>query len=760
MDKALNPGRSRGGYPLARVAPIDPPLHRLVQAQQMLAAGQVAKARELLQGVLEHAQARPEAHYLLGIAAVLETKPQAGLEHAAAAAAEMPNVPRYQFALGRVHKACGDAAAAEAAYRRAIALDPNYADAHVSLGIVLKNRGKFDDAIGHYQTALRLNPRLASAHANLANALALRAESEAGAGFDGEIDPETVDSLGRAVALDPKNALLHRNYGVMLRHARRYREALAAFNETLSLDPADVQACLRLGQCLVAVGKLKVARDAYEKWLGMNPPSSPVMRSLSGLLMRDGQADAAIEWAHKAAKIDEDPSALSILGSAFMQARRLDEALDCCRRAVEQSGRRSALYPMLLLGVNYLREEPEPILEAHAEYGASFAPPAEPQPVWRPLQAGRPLRVGYVSGDFVRHSVSYFIGGLLEHHDKQRFEIWCYHNIAWGDAVTDRFKALGHHWVECEGMSDSLLRRRILDDGIDVLVDLSGHTAHSRASMFALRAAPVQVSYLGYPTVCGLRTIDFRITDNVIDPGDMPALRAEQPLRLPRSMFCYRPDEAPDIGPPPATSRGYITFGSFNNIAKISDHTLELWASVMNRVPGSRLLLKSSSMAQASNRSNIESFMAERGVAAERLSLQAQIASKSGHLGLYNEVDIALDPFPYNGATTTCEALWMGVPVLSRRGRTHTSRMGASILGAIGKSEWLADDDAGYVERAGRLAQDLAALVQWRQQARAHLAASPLFDETGFSRDFETLLERAWQLGASRPRPAPATVTA
>ena len=250
------------------------------------------------------------------------------------------------------------------------------------------------------------------------------------------------------------------------------------------------------------------------------------------------------------------------------------------------------------------------------------------------------------SGDFVRHSVSYFIGGLLAHHDRSRFEITCYHNLAWGDAVTARLKALGHRWVECEGGSDEALQRQVREDGIDILVDLAGHTTHSRVMAFARRLAPLQVGFLGYPTVSGVPAMDLRLTDTTIDPGDLAHdLPGDQPLALPRSMFCYRPDEAPVIDPvPPQCRHGHVTFGSFNNIAKVTDTTLAMWASALAAVPGSRLLLKSSSMAQEGNRRDIESFMARHGIAPERLRLQPWVASKASHLSLYNEIDVALDP--------------------------------------------------------------------------------------------------------------------
>jgi len=691
------------------------PMHRLVQAHQMVGAGRYTEAEALLKPALNDARVRHQAYYLVG----------------------------------RARKAAGDIDAAQAAYQQALVFQPRYVEALVSLGIVLKLRGDVDGAIRLYDQALVHDPKFAPAHANRAGALALRAALAAEHGFDDVPSDEVIAAQAEAVRLAPDNAVVLRNHGVLLMRARRRAEAAQALNQALTVDASDVEACLTLGFCLRAMGDSKLAITLYEKWLGLNAPSAPVMRALAGLLTRDGQIDIARPWAEKAAAIDPDPYALVQLGSTLMQSRRLEEALAHCQRAVELSGGRTDIYPTLLLGLTYLHEDPQPIFEAHVAFGRQLKPSATSRPAWAPLAPGARLRVGYVSGDFVRHSVSYFIGALLERHDTSCFDVTCYHNLAWGDAVTERFKSYGHRWVECDGLSDEHLRRRIEADGIHILVDLSGHTTNSRIFMFGLGAAPVQVSYLGYPTISGVPAVDFRITDTVIDAGDMPPLDSEKPLHLPRTMFCYRPDEAPPVMPPPALKAGHITFGSFNNIAKVTDHTLDLWAQAMNSVPGSRLLLKSSSMAQALNRENIERFMAARGVSADRLSLQPWIASKSSHLELYNQVDIALDPFPYNGATTTCEALWMGVPVVTRRGRTHTSRMGASLLGAIGCNDWVADDDAGYVSTIVRLAGDVQGLARWREQARSRLAQSELFDEPGFVRAFEAALHEAWVLAGS-----------
>lgn len=750
MSRSRTPSRAppRAAPAVPRLQALNP-VAQLAQAQQMLASGQHAQAVPLLNAALAAPPLRAEAQYLMAIAALMAGQPLASVGHAQAAADSRPDDARFHFALGRAWKAADDLDGAESAYRRALELQPDYVEVLVSLGIVLKTRGDLDGAIALYDRAIAKAPTLAVAHANRAHAMSQRAALAAEESADDAPSDEVIDAQQRAVVLDPRNAVLHRNHGILLMRARRRREAADAFNQALTLDATDVESCLRLGSCLRALGDNALARELYEKWLDRNPAHAAVMQVLAGVLTRDGQIDAARRWAEQAAELDATPHTLVQLGSALMQSRRLEDAIDHCRRAVDLSGRRSELYPTLLLGLNYLCEDPEPIFEAHAEFGRRLPAPREPRPAWHPLSAGDRLRVGYVSGDFVRHSVSYFVGPLLERHDKNRFEITCYHNLAWGDAVTDTLKSHGHRWVDCEGLSDEHLRHRIQADGIDILIDLAGHTSNSRVFMFGMRAAPVQMSYLGYPTVSGVPANDFRITDPVIDPGDLPALVSERPLCLPRTMFCYRPDEQTAIGPPPVLRHGHITFGSFNNIAKVTDHTLDLWAQAMNAVPLSRLLLKSSSMAQASNRENIERFMATRGVEPHRLSLQPWIAAKSSHLDLYNEVDIALDPYPYNGATTTCEALWMGVPVVTRRGRTHTSRMGASILGAVGKPEWVTDNDADYVSVLAGLAGDVDGLTQWRTHARARLGGSELFDEAGFVHSFEDLLVRAWTSSGS-----------
>jgi predicted O-linked N-acetylglucosamine transferase (SPINDLY family) len=724
-------------------------------AEAELAAGRIETAEALLQRALRAEPPSAAANGLLAVLSLFRGQTAQALRHATVAVCHAPADARQHFTLGRAHKAAGDLDAAVAAYRRAIELDPRYAEAQVSLGIALKAQGQLEAAIACYRRAIALAPGLAVAHANLGAALALQVErASPHGGADLPPGAALIAAQRRAVALDPADAELQRNLGAVLLGAGRHLEAAQAFNAALTLDPSDFQSCLHLGTSLAALGDHDLARQAFEKWLALNAQHAGVMRALAAALIQTGAVDAALAWAEKSQAAEPHPLTEIQAGHALIQMRRHAEGLARCRAAIEDSRRDPALYPVLLLSLNYLLEDPAPIADAHREFGSRLPPPGE-RPAWRAKAAGERLRVGYLSGDFVRHSVPFFIGPLLERHDRARFEITCYHNNARHDRVTARLQSFAEYWVDCAAMSDAALARRIRADGIDILIDLTGQTGQSRSLVLAAAPAPVQIGYLGYPTVSGVAALDWRITDAVIDPGDLPQPVGQQPLHLPRSMFCYRPDEAPALAPPPCARLGHVTFGSFNNTAKLTDHTLELWAGVLNAVPGSRLLLKAASVTQPSVRAGIESSMAARGIDASRLRLLARTASDQGHLALYNEVDIALDTYPYNGATTTCEALWMGLPVVTRRGATHASRMGASLLGAIGRGDWVADDDRRYIDCAAALAADTGALAAWRAGARVHLQGSALLDHAGLARQFEALLEQAWLQGGNKAPPTP-----
>ena len=330
-------------------------------------------------------------------------------------------------------------------------------------------------------------------------------------------------------------------------------------------------------------------------------------------------------------------------------------------------------------------------------------------------------------------------------HDRAAVEVFCYADVASPDDVTERFKTLADHWRTTVGLADEAVADQIGRDGIDILVDLAGHTGN-RLAVFARKPAPVQVTWLGYPHSTGLSAIDYRLVDNVTDPTEDATPSSEQRLRLERTFLCYGPpSDAPSPALPPCLARSTITFGSFNNPTKCSAATIETWAQVLRRVPESRLLLKGLALADPSTRKICEDRLRGYGIPPHRLTLRGPIREQAMHLAHYDEIDIALDPFPYNGTTTTCEALWMGVPVVTLRGDRHCGRVGASLLAAVGLDDLIAGDVAEYVEIATRLAADRSRLERLRGALRAQMADSPLCDGAAFARTLEAAYRTMWR---------------
>jgi predicted O-linked N-acetylglucosamine transferase (SPINDLY family) len=357
------------------------------------------------------------------------------------------------------------------------------------------------------------------------------------------------------------------------------------------------------------------------------------------------------------------------------------------------------------------------------------------------------LKVGYVSPDFRTHSVSHFVEPLLRGHDRHEVEVFCYAEVARPDAVTASLKGFADHWQETVGLSDNALAERIRADGIDILVDLAGHTANNRLPLFALRPAPVQVTWLGYPNTTGLETIQYRLVDAVTDPsGEADAWASEALVRLKDGFLSYSAGRnTPATTAPPCLEAGVVTFGSFNNPAKMSPSTLDAWATLLSRLPHAKLLLKGKPFADSAARAMVLANLTKRGVAAERVELAPWSPGIDAHLATYNRVDIALDPFPYNGTTTTCEALWMGVPVVTLCGDRHAGRVGASLLTQVGLTELIASSVEEYVEIAGGLAADPGRLNEMRRTLRPRMAASPLCDGRSFARRVEAAYRAMWQ---------------
>jgi protein O-GlcNAc transferase len=559
-----------------------------------------------------------------------------------------------------------------------------------------------------------------------------------------------------------------------LRQQGQPEAALSDLRHAALLAPLNAEAHHQVGNVLKGLGRFAEAAVSLRRACALAPSDSVVLLNLGVALLETGDFDGAVESIQRAVRLEPGrPEAHNLLGHALLSAGRLTDAIsaleaalllrpgyaaphDNLGRALKAQGRtaeairhhRAALaaapspgtHSNLLYSLNFVDLDPKDILAEHVNWGSVHggSGPATSLVPARGDEARR-LRVGYVSPDFVNHAVSYFFAPVLAHHDRARFEVFCYSSVRVPDRVTERLRAMAEHWRDVAGSSDADLAAQIRNDGIDILVDLSGHTAHNRLLVFARRPAPVQVTWLGYPNTSGLGAMDYRITDSMSDPpGFADGAYTEKLVRLPGTFSCYEPSpQSPDVGPLPAARTGSLTFGCFNNFAKVTPGMITLWGQVLVDSPGSRLLLKSNGLSDPDTRDLVLRSFATAGVGRERLELDGQVRSVADHLALYHRMDIALDTHPYNGATTTCEALWMGVPVVTLAGRTHASRVGASFLTQVGLASLVASSLDGYRRACRELASDLTSLSGLRSSLRERMRGSTLCDGALFTRRLE-----------------------
>ena len=482
-----------------------------------------------------------------------------------------------------------------------------------------------------------------------------------------------------------------------------------------------------------------------------SPAPDPVDLALERCraIERGGHLEGALEC-YRACAAAHPRSVNAHLGAASVLAAlwRGDESFDALSEAQARVPHAPEVFSDYLLW-SHLTAEPDPatVFERHARFGRMMASRVPPLYAGRHRNApdpGRRLRVGYVSRNFLRHSVAFFAEPVIAGHDRTRFEVYGYHTHSVVDETTQRIASRVDAWRHVGVEDDETLARRIFDDGIDILVDLGGHTKRNRLGVFARRPAPVQITWLGYPDTTGVAGIDYRITDEIADPApEADARHTERLLRLPAPFLCY----APPADSPAVALRGPgpVVFGSFNMLAKVNDATVGLWSRVLCEVPDSRMVLKSAALAHRETAARVLSAFEARGIARERIVLKGWADERSDHLAAYGEIDIALDTHPYNGTTTTCEALWMGVPVVTLEGVAHMSRVGSTLLRAVGLSELVAPDAGAYVAAAVALGREDARRTALRAGLRARLEASSLLDAQRFTRGYESALRHVWE---------------
>lgn len=651
-----------------------------------------------------------------------------------------------QLACGVIAGLRGEHALAEDYCRQVLVLAPKRAAGHYNLGIALRNQGRLAEARDAFKRATDLQPNYSDAMDALAHAhIAL---------YDW---PGAVQVLNEIISIWPLRAEIRHDLGTVYQAMGHSEAAISAFKAALKINPRLPDTQEAIAQAYISLYDWPAAARVLNEII-LNWPQKAEMRHILGAVYQAmGHSEAAIAAFEAALKINPCLSGtLNSLGGVYMGQGDFVQAEHFYRQCLAATPGDLRARSNLLMLLNYLPDaKADAVFTEHLEWGRVAEARMQPlEPITFDRDPQRRLRVGYLSPDFCEHSVASFIEPVLRHHDRGRFEVWCYSNLPRPDETTIRLKACADGWRDIDKLSDSEVARLIRDDRIDILVDIAGHTANNRLAVLAARPAPLQMTWIGYPNTTGLRAVDYRITDSTCDPMGEEFWFSEQLLRLPVSFLCYQPHpDAPEVSLLPALANGHVTFGSFNNFSKINPGVLRLWSEVLKQVPGSRLLLKCPALTDADVRTRVSAALAELGIGAERVDLLGHTRTRQEHLALYAGVDIALDTFPYNGTTTTCEALWMGVPVLSLLGKHHAGRVGASLLSAAGLPEWLADTPDSFVAIARVRAADLTGLRALREGLRSQLAGAPLCDAEAFVRRLDDALCQAWDRRAYAGQP-------
>ncbi len=650
----------------------------------------------------------------------------------------MPQTPDQLIHTALDHHRAGRLEQAEQIYRQILTINPNHADALHLLGVVAFQTDHHRDAIALIEQAIRINPRAPDYQSNLADVYVALGQLDA-----------AVTHYRNAIAANPRSLHAYNNLGMTLVNLNRLDDAIAVYRTALNVDPNDTHTHNNLGIALFAQGHTDDALRSFEQALKLDPRNHEPHTNIGWALQIVHQHEAAIAAFQKAIAIEPRHSIAHLnLGMSYLAQGRVDEAFASLRTASELRPTDRGPRSNMLLAMHYdTRFSPVEVFEAHRRWSDGLQVPARP-----PIDATEHrIRVGYVSPDFRAHSVAFFIEPVLQAHDRTAVEVFCYSIVRKPDDTTRRIASHAQHFVDAASLTDAQLADRIRADRIDILIDLAGHTACNRLLVFARQPAPIQATYLGYPDTTGLPAMQFRIVDSVSDPaGD--EFHTEELIRLPRCAWCYRPaDDSPPVNELPARSGNRITFGSFNTLPKLSTATLDLWSRILAAVSNSCLVIKAPPLRDESTKERITRAFAARNVPADRLRFRTRDNSLSDHFKSYHEIDIALDTFPYHGTTTTCDALWMGVPVVTLAGNTHVSRVGVSLLNAVGLPELVADSPEQYVSVAVELAADLPRLASLRASMRDRMSRSPLMD----ARSLAAALEAAFRdmLGAKNELP-------
>lgn len=676
-------------------------LPRLVRdAGQHLASGQFAEAERLARRILDIHPDHPLALHLLAQALASTGRREEARSCFERAAALAPANPVIRENLGHLLRGDGKPREAIAWYQQALALQPQRPGAAVGLGAAFEAARNLAEAEASYRNALRPPAPHRGAYFPLANLLARRQETD---------------------------------------------EAIALVEEGLRNFPSAIEGLYLAGNLYFRAGRLNEAANAYSKALAIQPDYALALESLGSTLKQLHRPDEAAQAFRRALSFRPNRAqTLSNLAGVMKDQGRIDLALATYRQALALDPNLAPTHSALLYTLHYHPDDnPASLLAEHRRFDEQHARPlARQRRAWsNDRTPNRRLRIGYVSPDFRDHAAGWGISALFRAHDREGFEIYCYSDVAREDSFTRGLQVHVAVWRPTLWMSDAQLAARIEFDAVDILVDLSMHSAGGRPLLFARGPAPVQVTW-NYPSTTGLSAMDYRFTDPYLDPpGDRDGLYSEQSIRLPRAYWCYEPmSPAAPVAPPPAQRNGFITFGCLNNFCKVNAPTLAMWAGALRRVENARLMILAP---VGEHRRQTGGELADLGIDPARVRF-CDPRPRGDYLQLYHNIDICLDTFPYNGHTTSLDALWMGVPVVTRFGNTAVSRGGWSFLSNLDLTDLGANHEAGFVEAAAGLAADRARLFGLRQTLRERLRQSPLMDAAGFARAIEAAYREIW----------------
>jgi predicted O-linked N-acetylglucosamine transferase (SPINDLY family) len=685
--------------------------------------------------------------------------------------ARRPNDAEAHRLLGLVAYCTGNVGRAEGFLQRAIRLDPRAAFAHDNLSVVCMGLGRVAEAEAASRAALELRPgepnfwcnlgvsleaqsRTAEAEAAYRRALELRADHfEAMRNLgrllqQSERLPEAIEVCRKAVMLNRENAPVQVNLAAALAKQGKLDDAQRCYRQALDIDPDHVDALLGLGKVLLDLGQPKSAEGMFRQVLALVPDEPRVRFDLPRALYDQGRPEEAEDYYRLALQFDSSQAPLwAALAQSLWAQGCIEEARATLREALGLAPQSTAIASQILHCEQYRPGVTAAGLAAlHARWEAQFGAPARAlAPVWNGSRAAdRPLRIGFVAADFLQYPLGRLLAPLMERLDRKECEVVCYSNSYASDALSARIRRAVQGWYEVAGLSDEALAEQIRGAQIDILFDLAGHAPGNRLPVFARKPAPIQISWLGYAGSTGLAAMDYLLADRAHVAVACEPHYVERVLRLPDAYLCYDPPtEAPEPGPPPALAQGFVTFGSFNQLAKISSECVACWGEILRRLPTARLLLKGAGADGPRTQQRLTQAFAAAGV--EPARIEFQVPSRYPlFLQPYQQVDLALDPFPYGGSLTTCDALWMGVPVVTMPGKTFAGRHAVSHLTNLGFTETIARDAGQYVELAVEWAGDLDRLAAVRRQLRGQMAASPLCNQERFAANFLRLLRAIW----------------